>query len=72
MTKLVLSLLKKHKRSRPWLALEMDIPLPSIKYKIKHGSWSFSDFMKIIEVFNLTDDEILSYMRQHIKDVENG
>lgn len=64
MTKLVIALLKENKRSRPWLADEMKVPLPSLKYKIKHGSWSFSDWLKIIEVFKLTNDEILSYMQK--------
>ena len=67
MTKLVITLLKQNKRSRPWLALEMDIPLPSLKYKIKHGSWSFSDWLKIIEVFQLTNDQIIEYIRKEQK-----
>lgn len=64
MTKLVITLLKQNKRSRPWLALEMEIPLPSLKYKIKHGSWSFSDWLKIIEVFRITNDQIIEYIRK--------
>lgn len=64
MTKLVIALLKENKRSRPWLADEMHVPLPSLKYKIKHGSWTFSDWLKVIEVFKLTNEEILSYIQK--------
>ena len=59
MTELIKSLLKKHKRKVPWLAIELDMPKVSLNYKLKHGSWSFKDWLKIIEVFELSDTEIL-------------
>ena len=64
MTKFIKGLLKKHKRKVPWLAIELDMPKVSLNYKLKHGSWTFKDFQKIIEIFNLTNDELAEIARK--------
>ena len=59
MTKFVKALLKKHRRRTAWLALNMNMPLRTLTWKIANDKWTFPDFLKIIEVFELTNDEIL-------------
>ena len=64
MTKFIKELLKKHKRRTSWLAINMDIPKRTIEWKIANDKWSFRDFQKIIEIFNLTNDELAEIARK--------
>ena len=59
MTKFIRELLKKNQRNKSWLALQLDIPRSSIAWKLANDKWSFKDWLKIIEVFELSETEIL-------------
>lgn len=59
MTEYVKKLLKRNQRRIPWLALQLDIPKNSLYSKMERDNWSFKDWLKIIEVFELSDTEIL-------------
>lgn len=68
MNKLLLELLHERRQTKKWLADGMGISKQLLNEKLKRNYFTFKEWLKIIDVFGLNDDEILSYIHKARED----
>lgn len=67
MKQFIEDLLHERRKTKTWLAGQLGIRKQSLNRKFENDSWNMKTFIKLLDIFQLTNDQIIEYIRKEQK-----